>query len=239
MPSHARVRSGGGGVRRAPARDAMRSSLAVHHARAPRPPETTAGTCGDARRGHVHVAGDVRCCAALAAGAAVSRASSDVLSGTVGGRWRWCVRPATMPRPSRRWGSASTTTCRCRGRRARPGLRARRDRRLSTCTTATARSTIFDDDPRVLFISLASISAATRAPARRPRPGDGAGAGFTVNIPHRAGATDARLRAVFDRVVVPVLDEFAPRPDPGLRRLRRARARSAGADADDATQGYA
>ena len=44
----------------------------------------------------------------------------------------------------------------------------------------------------------------------RRRRGRGAGDGFTVNVPLEAGATDGDYALVFDRVVVPVLDEFAP-----------------------------
>ena len=67
----------------------------------------------------------------------------------------------------------------------------------------------------------------TRGPARPTRPATGAGAGFTLNMPLPAGATDADYDAVYRSTVVPALERFAPDVDPRLGRLRRARARSA------------
>jgi acetoin utilization deacetylase AcuC-like enzyme len=67
----------------------------------------------------------------------------------------------------------------------------------------------FYRDPRVLFISThqypfyPGTGAATET-------GEGEGRGFTVNIPLEGGCTDGDYVLVFDRVIVPVLDEFAP-----------------------------
>jgi acetoin utilization deacetylase AcuC-like enzyme len=40
--------------------------------------------------------------------------------------------------------------------------------------------------------------------------GVGAGAGYTVNIPLESGATDGDYRQVFDEIVEPVIEQFAP-----------------------------
>jgi len=68
---------------------------------------------------------------------------------------------------------------------------------------------IFYDTPGVLFVSshqypfYPGTGAATET-------GAGAGAGFTVNVPMEAGATDADYAQVFERAVVPVLEQFKP-----------------------------
>jgi acetoin utilization deacetylase AcuC-like enzyme len=68
---------------------------------------------------------------------------------------------------------------------------------------------IFYDDPAVLYISThqspfyPGTGAATEI-------GSGAGAGFTVNVPLEAGATDADYALVHDTIVLPVLEQFAP-----------------------------
>ncbi len=68
---------------------------------------------------------------------------------------------------------------------------------------------IFETNPRVLFISTHQYPCYPGTGAAS-ETGRGAGDGTTVNIPIEPGATDGDYRAVFDRVVVPVLDEFAP-----------------------------
>jgi acetoin utilization deacetylase AcuC-like enzyme len=40
--------------------------------------------------------------------------------------------------------------------------------------------------------------------------GEGEGKGYTVNLPLTAGGGDAVYRAAFERVILPVLDEYAP-----------------------------
>src|ERR671913_1483266 len=68
---------------------------------------------------------------------------------------------------------------------------------------------MFYDDPRVLYLSshqfpfYPGTGAATEV-------GKGDGAGFTVNIPLEAGATDADYDLVYRDVAVPVLTQFAP-----------------------------
>jgi len=68
---------------------------------------------------------------------------------------------------------------------------------------------IFETDPRVLFISTHQYPCYPGTGAA-DETGRGAGDGTTVNIPIAPGATDGDYRAVFDGVVVPVLDAFAP-----------------------------
>jgi acetoin utilization deacetylase AcuC-like enzyme len=68
---------------------------------------------------------------------------------------------------------------------------------------------MFYNDPRVLYVSshqfpfYPGTGAATEV-------GHGAGAGFTVNIPVEAGATDADVDLVYRDVAVPVLRAFKP-----------------------------
>jgi acetoin utilization deacetylase AcuC-like enzyme len=68
---------------------------------------------------------------------------------------------------------------------------------------------IFYEDPSVLFLSshqfpfYPGTGAVTEA-------GRGEGAGFTVNLPLEAGATDADFDRVYRDLAIPVLREFAP-----------------------------
>jgi acetoin utilization deacetylase AcuC-like enzyme len=67
----------------------------------------------------------------------------------------------------------------------------------------------FYDDPRVLYVSThqhpfyPGTGAADEA-------GAGDGLGFTVNIPMEAGSGDSDFQVVYDQIVLPVLDAFAP-----------------------------
>jgi acetoin utilization deacetylase AcuC-like enzyme len=67
----------------------------------------------------------------------------------------------------------------------------------------------FYGDPDVLFVSThqypfyPGTGAATET-------GTGDGAGFTVNVPLEGGCTDGDYALVFERIVVPVVDEFEP-----------------------------
>lgn len=68
---------------------------------------------------------------------------------------------------------------------------------------------MFYDDPRVLYVSTHQFpfypgtGAADEAGVRD-------GAGFTINVPLEAGATDADYDLVYRQAVVPVIDEYAP-----------------------------
>ena len=147
-------------------------------------------------------------------------------------RSRWCVRPATMPSGTGRWASASSTTSRSpRRSAARAACRAWRSS-TSTSITATARSGS-STTTRASYTCPPTSFRSTRAPARPTRSGSGAGAGFTFNVPLEAGATDADYALAYGAIVEPVLAAVRARAGARFRRLRRARARSAGIDAGD------
>ncbi len=67
----------------------------------------------------------------------------------------------------------------------------------------------FESDPRVLFISTHQYPFYPGTGAAG-EIGSGDGAGYTVNVPMEAGSTDGDYAQVFDAIVVPVLDAFAP-----------------------------
>ena len=68
---------------------------------------------------------------------------------------------------------------------------------------------IFYDDPRVLYISSHQYPFYPGT-GGASETGRADGAGFTVNIPLEAGATDADFDLVYRAVAVPVLEQFAP-----------------------------
>ncbi len=68
---------------------------------------------------------------------------------------------------------------------------------------------IFYEDPRVLYVSSHQFPFYPGTGAA-DEVGRGAGAGFTVNVPLEAGATDADYRLVYRDAVIPVLGRFAP-----------------------------
>ena len=67
----------------------------------------------------------------------------------------------------------------------------------------------FYDDPSVLFISTHQFPYYPGTGAAS-EIGRGAGTGFTVNLPLAAGAGDADLEVAYQRVVLPVLEQFRP-----------------------------
>ena len=69
----------------------------------------------------------------------------------------------------------------------------------------------FEDDPTVLFISLHQ-DPRTCYPGTGYawEVGEGAGRGFTLNIPFDPGSGDAEYDRAFDQQVLPKLDEFRP-----------------------------
>jgi len=67
----------------------------------------------------------------------------------------------------------------------------------------------FYDDPSVLFLSSHQYPYYPGTGAAGDI-GKGAGAGFTVNLPLAAGATDADYEAAYTRVAIPVLQQFRP-----------------------------
>jgi acetoin utilization deacetylase AcuC-like enzyme len=67
----------------------------------------------------------------------------------------------------------------------------------------------FYTDPTVLFISSHQFPYYPGTGAADER-GEGAGRGFTLNLPLDAGATDADFARVYEDRVIPALDAFAP-----------------------------
>ncbi len=68
---------------------------------------------------------------------------------------------------------------------------------------------MFYDDPRVLYLSSHQFPFYPGTGAAE-ETGRGEGAGFTVNLPLEAGATDADYAAVYNAITVAVLEQFAP-----------------------------
>jgi acetoin utilization deacetylase AcuC-like enzyme len=68
----------------------------------------------------------------------------------------------------------------------------------------------FYADPDVLFISLHQDSLYPYGWGLVDQVGDGDAEGRTVNVPLPAGSGNATYRAAFERIVVPVIEEFAP-----------------------------
>jgi acetoin utilization deacetylase AcuC-like enzyme len=68
---------------------------------------------------------------------------------------------------------------------------------------------VFEDDPSVLYVSTHQYPHYPGTGATDER-GVGPGEGFTVNVPLKAGATDAIYKAAFDDVVLPAVRHFNP-----------------------------
>ena len=68
---------------------------------------------------------------------------------------------------------------------------------------------MFWEDPSVLYASIHQ-SPCYPGTGDASELGEGEGLGATVNVPLSAGAGDAEYAAAFERVIVPVLDEFRP-----------------------------
>ena len=68
---------------------------------------------------------------------------------------------------------------------------------------------IFYEDARVLYISTHQYPFYPGTGAAQD-VGRGKGAGFTVNVPLEAGATDGDYDEVFKAIVIPALDQFGP-----------------------------
>lgn len=68
---------------------------------------------------------------------------------------------------------------------------------------------MFWEDPSVLYVS---VHQAPFYPGTGDAEdvGEGDGVGTTVNVPLSSGASDAEYSAAFERVIVPVLDEYRP-----------------------------
>lgn len=70
--------------------------------------------------------------------------------------------------------------------------------------------TAFYTDPNVLFISLHQDSLYPHGWGTVDQVGEGEGEGRTVNIPLPAGSGNATYRAAYERIVVPIIEEFQP-----------------------------
>jgi acetoin utilization deacetylase AcuC-like enzyme len=68
---------------------------------------------------------------------------------------------------------------------------------------------MFYEDPRVLYVSTHQYPFYPGTGAAED-VGRGKGAGFTVNVPLEAGSTDGDYAAVFEALVIPVIDQFKP-----------------------------
>ncbi len=68
---------------------------------------------------------------------------------------------------------------------------------------------MFYRDPAVLYVSTHQAPLYPGTGDARER-GEGEGAGYTVNVPLAAGGGDDVYRGAFERVVLPILGEFAP-----------------------------
>jgi acetoin utilization deacetylase AcuC-like enzyme len=68
---------------------------------------------------------------------------------------------------------------------------------------------IFYNDPSVLFVSLHQWPLYPGT-GQLTEAGANSGKGFTVNVPLPADSASAAYRASFERIVLPILDEYAP-----------------------------
>ncbi len=67
----------------------------------------------------------------------------------------------------------------------------------------------FYDDPSVLFFSTHQFPYYPGS-GRATEQGEGAGAGYTINVPLPAGQDDGAYRSIFQRVLIPAADAFKP-----------------------------
>jgi acetoin utilization deacetylase AcuC-like enzyme len=68
----------------------------------------------------------------------------------------------------------------------------------------------FYGDPGVLFVSVHQDDHYPAGWGAADQVGMGEGTGFTVNLPLPAGSGNATYRAAFDRVILPIVAEYAP-----------------------------
>jgi acetoin utilization deacetylase AcuC-like enzyme len=68
----------------------------------------------------------------------------------------------------------------------------------------------FYDDPSVLFVSLHQDQLFPARLGEVDQVGSGDGEGYTVNLPLPPGCGDATYRAAFDRIILPIANEFQP-----------------------------
>jgi acetoin utilization deacetylase AcuC-like enzyme len=68
----------------------------------------------------------------------------------------------------------------------------------------------FYTDPSVLFVSLHQDRLYPPGFGELAQVGEGAGSGYTVNLPLPAGSGDATYQAAFERIVLPIARQFRP-----------------------------
>jgi acetoin utilization deacetylase AcuC-like enzyme len=68
----------------------------------------------------------------------------------------------------------------------------------------------FSADPSVLFISLHQDNLFPVGWGSRDQVGEGAGEGFTINVPLPAGSGNPTYYAALDEIVIPAIRQFAP-----------------------------
>ena len=68
----------------------------------------------------------------------------------------------------------------------------------------------FYDDPNILFFSIHQDRLYPPTSGWIEHHGTGDGEGFTVNVPLPPGSGDAAYLAAFDRIILPVIDDFSP-----------------------------
>jgi len=68
----------------------------------------------------------------------------------------------------------------------------------------------FYNDPSVLFFSIHQDRLYPPDSGLLEQDGDGEGKGYTVNIPMPAGSGDAAYLAVFDELILPIIDAYEP-----------------------------
>ncbi len=121
----------------------------------------------------------------------------------------WRGRQATTQNAIAPWGSASSTTS--RSRRRTPGRVAWQRVAVVDFDVHHGNGTqwMFYEDPSVFYVSTHQFpyypGTGGAAEIGRDR-----GAGFTMNVPLEAGATDADYDLVFAELIVPVLEAFRP-----------------------------
>ena len=153
--------------------------------------------------------------AALAAGSALT-GLERVMAGTERGETDLARRALALVRPPGHHAESDRAMGFCLYNSVAVAAMAALDRGLTRVAivdfdvhhgNGTERS--FYRDPRVLFVSTHQYPFYPGTGAAADT-GEGDGRGFTVNVPLERGSTDGDYILVCDRVIVPVLDEFAP-----------------------------
>ena len=148
--------------------------------------------------------------ARLAAGGAIA-AVDAVLSGTVGNCYALVRPPGHHALATRGMGFCIFNNVAIAARHAQ---RAHGVRRVAIVDwdvhDGNGTQEAFYDDPDVLFVSLHQEELFPLDMGLVEQVGAGAGAGTTVNLPLPPGSGDAAYAAAIERVVAPIVRQFAP-----------------------------